>query len=203
MGLSTIDSFKTAVSADFARSNLFKVSLDFPTEAATIGGKKTEAGDANKTAKFFCRAAQMPASTIGVIEVPVQGRTYKIPGDRTFEPWTITVMNDRNQKLRRSFERWINLMNNAKKNRSNYKGLTYFSNPTVDLLSKYAKGEEGDDGYTIKKYKFHHCYPSNISSMDLDANANDQIMEFTVEWQYAYWTVTEGDSVDGVTLPGA
>lgn len=202
MGLSTIDTFKSKVSADFARSNLFKVFLNFPTEDKLINGKKVEAGDASDTAKFFCRAAQMPASTIGVIEVPVQGRTYKIPGDRTFEPWTITVMNDRNQALRRSFERWINLMNNAKRNRSNFKGLGYFANPQVHLLSRYAKGEEGDDGFTVKKYKFHHCYPSNISSMDLDANANDQIMEFTVEWQYAYWTVIEGDSPDGVTLPG-
>lgn len=203
MGLSTIDTFKSKVSADFARSNLFKVSLDFPKAGGTIGGKDTTFGDAKSEAKFFCRAAQMPASTIGVIEVPVQGRTYKIPGDRTFEPWTITVMNDRKQDLRRSFERWVNLINNVKRNRSNFKGLNYFANPQVHLLSRYAKGEEGDDGFTVKKYKFHHAYPSNISSMDLDANANDQIMEFTVEWQYAYWTVIEGDSPSGVTLPGA
>ena len=201
MSLSTIDQFKTAVSADFARSNLFKVDLNFPKAGGTIGGKDTSFGDV-KAAKFFCRAAQMPAATIGVIEVPVQGRTYKIPGDRTFEPWTITVMNDRKQDLRRSFERWVNLINNVKRNRSNFKGLEYFAFPQVHLLSRYAKGEEGDDGVVVKKYKFHYAYPSNVSSMDLDANANDQIMEFTVEWQYAYWTVEEGDAPGGVTLPG-
>lgn len=196
----TIDSFKTAVSTDFSRSNLFKVELNFPGTTSNFKGKKIAIGDTEKTAKFFCRAAQMPASTIGVIEVPMQGRTYKIPGDRTFEPWTVTVMNDQKQELRRSFERWITMMNNAKRNKSNFKGLEYFTNQKVTLLSKQATGESKDDGHVIKTYKFHHCYPSNISSMDLDANSNDQIMEFTVEWQYAYWTVTEGDSVDGVAM---
>ena len=43
---------------------------------------------------FLCRSAGIPASTIGTVEVPFRGRVIKLPGDRTFESWTITVMAD-------------------------------------------------------------------------------------------------------------
>ena len=188
-----IDTFKSQVSNDFARSNLFRCGIAFPS-----GTDKT--GSDTKVS-FFIRAAQIPASTIGVIEVPFMGRTYKIPGDRTFEPWTITVMADAKMGLRRSFESWINLTNNAKKNRSSAAGLSYLKPMRVDLLAKSGKSGNNIKEQIVKKYKFHHAYPTNISSIDVDANANDTITEFTVEMQYAYWTVEENDSANGGPLP--
>ena len=188
-----IDTFKSQVSTDFARSNLFRCSIAFPS-----GTDKT---DDDTKVQFFIRAAQIPASTIGVIEVPFMGRTYKIPGDRTFEPWTITVMADAKMGLRRSFESWINLTNNAKKNRSSVDGLGYLKPMEVHLFGKQGKAGNKLGEQVIKKYKFHHSYPTNISSIDVDANANDTITEFTVEMQYAYWTVIEGDNQNGGTLP--
>jgi len=206
----TIDDFRSGIAGkEFARSNLFTCEITFPkANDLTKGGNIEKGADTQKNAKFFIRAAQMPASTVGVIEVPFQGRTYKIPGDRTYEPWTITVMNDTKQGIRKSFEAWINAMNNASKNRSNFKGFKYHQPMYVHLLSKYGNNTNDNGKQKIKTYKFHHSYPTNISAIDLDANANDAITEFTVEMQYAYWTIDEGSAgtpggknVDGVVIP--
>ena len=43
---------------------------------------------------FLVKAAQLPASTLGLIEVPYRGRKIKVPGDRTFAEWQITVLAD-------------------------------------------------------------------------------------------------------------
>ena len=95
----TLDDFKANVAADFARPNLFQVDLAFPT------------GIINNSSlinlgKFTVRAANLPSSQVGVIEVPFRGRVLKIAGDRTFEPWTITIQNDSNFSLRSAFELW-------------------------------------------------------------------------------------------------
>ena len=97
----TLDDFKASIVNDFARPNLFQVDLAFPTGIIN---------DASLTnlGKFTVRAANLPASQIGVIEVPFRGRVLKIAGDRTFEPWTITIMNDTKFTLRNAFELWAN-----------------------------------------------------------------------------------------------
>ena len=97
----TIDSFKAGVTSDFARPNLFQVDLSFPTGITGIDGKAIQ-----NQGKFTVRAANLPSSQIGVIEVPFRGRVLKIAGDRTFEPWTITIMNDSKFVLRSAFELW-------------------------------------------------------------------------------------------------
>lgn len=202
----TIDDFRSNIlGKDFARSNLFYCEVNIPTANDLVEGSSIDKTDNNRS-KFFIRAAQVPAATIGVIEVPFQGRTYKIPGDRTYEPWTITIMNDTKMGLRRSFERWIDAINNSSKNRSQFKGISYHRSMNVHLLSRYGKGGNSLSAQRVKSYKFHHAYPTNISAIDVDANANDAISEFTVELQYAYWTVdtaavANGDNVEGATIP--
>ena len=85
----TLDDFKANVAtADFARPNLFQVDLAFPTGIINNSGL-IDLG------KFTVRAANLPSSQIGVIEVPFRGRVLKIAGDRTFEPWTITTERQR------------------------------------------------------------------------------------------------------------
>ena len=83
----TIDDFKANVASDFARPNLFQVDLAFPSGIL-------QNADLVNLGKFTVRAANLPSSQIGVIEVPFRGRTLKIAGDRTFEPWTITMIVD-------------------------------------------------------------------------------------------------------------
>ena len=59
----------------------------------------------------MCKAAQLPASNIAEIPVPFRGRVLKVAGDRTFDPWTITVINDTDFKIRTAFEKWMNGIN--------------------------------------------------------------------------------------------
>lgn len=182
----TLDDFKARVQADFARPNLFQVDLTFPQTIITNTGL-TELG------KFTVRAANLPSSTMGVIEVPFRGRVLKIAGDRTFEPWTITVMNDSKFSLRTAFEVWLEAIQASNENFTAAAGLGddqdatgYFSDMMVHQLSRDVK--DGENPKTLKSYKFYNVFPSNISAIDLDFGSNDAIQEFTVELQVQYWT---------------
>ena len=84
--LRKVQDFKSRISGGGARPNLFEVELAFPT-AVSIDN------DILSKARFLVKAAALPASTVSPIEIPFRGRILKIAGDRTFETWTITVMN--------------------------------------------------------------------------------------------------------------
>ena len=56
--------------------------------------------------EFLCKAAQIPSSTVGNIDVPFRGRQLKVPGDRTFADWTVTVYNDGGWVARSNIENW-------------------------------------------------------------------------------------------------
>ena len=182
----TIDDFKANLTSDFARPNLFQVDLAFPT------------GIINNSSlinlgKFTVRAANLPSSQIGVIEVPFRGRVLKIAGDRTFEPWTITVMNDSGFKVRPAFELWASSIQAYNENFTSAATLGnendstgYFADMSVHQLAKDIKS--GDKPRVLKSYKFYNIFPSAIAAIDLDYGNNDAIEEFTVEMQVQYWT---------------
>jgi hypothetical protein len=190
----TIDDFKANVASDFARPNLFQVDLAFPS------------GIINNSAlvnlgKFTVRAANLPSSQIGVIEVPFRGRVLKIAGDRTFEPWTITVQNDSGFALRNAFELWASSIQAYNENFTSAAGLGdaddstgYFADMKVHQLARDAKN--GEKPRVLKSYKFYNIFPSNISAIDLDYGNNDAIEEFTVELQVQYWTPETPNSND-------
>ena len=92
MAITTISDLKLALNTG-ARSNLFRV---------TLAGLSVENND---TFGFLCKAAQLPGSTLGIIEVPFSaGRRFKAAGDRTFADWTTTVINDSNHTIREALE---------------------------------------------------------------------------------------------------
>ncbi|ADO98984.1 tail tube monomer [Prochlorococcus phage P-SSM7] len=182
----TIDDFKANVASDFARPNLFQVDLAFPS------GIINNASLVN-LGKFTVRAANLPSSQVGVIEVPFRGRVLKIAGDRTFEPWTITVQNDSNFALRNAFELWSSSIQSYNENFTSAAGLGdqddstgYFSDMSVHQLARDVK--DGEKPKVLKSYKFYNVFPSNIAAIDLDYGNNDAIEEFTVELQTQYWT---------------
>ena len=193
----TIDDFKASVVSDFARPNLFQVDLNFPT------GIINDSALSN-LGNFTVRAANLPASQIGVIEVPFRGRVLKIAGDRTFEPWTITVMNDSGFVLRNAFELWVDAIQASNENftaagtlgdESDSTG--YFADMSVWQLARdtgatVAGGTRTEAPKTLKGYKFINCFPSNVAAIDLDFGSNDAVEEFTVELQVQYWTPEQG-----------
>ena len=112
--------------------------------------------------------------------VPFRGRQLKIAGDRVFEPWATTILNDTDFLLRNAVERWMNGMNAHQLNTGLVNPVDYQADLKVEQLDK--------DGSTIKTYRFIDAFPTSMSSIELGYEQNDVIEEFVCEWSYQYWT---------------
>ena len=169
MAILGVDDFKAKLRGGGARPNLFKATINFPAYAG---------GDVEVTS-FLCEAAQLPGSTITPIIVPFRGRQLKMSGDRTFDAWSPTIINDTDFVIRNSMERWMNGMNAHSANT----GLTNVVDYEADLLV----GQLDKDGSTIKTYNFRGCFPTAVSPIDLSYASESEIERFTVEFQVQYW----------------
>lgn len=172
----TITEFKNRMSGGGARPNLFEVTLTFPTGV-------TPPTD-NTLASFLVKSAALPASNIGPIEVPFRGRILKLAGDRTFDTWTVTVINDTNFALRSAFEEWMNKINSHNDASGETNPSNYMKDVYVDQLDR--------DGSKLRTYKFNSVFPTNISPIDLSYDTTDAIEEFTVEFQVLWWEAIKG-----------
>ena len=132
------------------------------------------------------KAAALPASTVSPIEIPFRGRILKIAGDRTFETWTITVMNDVDFSIRSAFEKWMNIINNVNDNTGIQDPEQYQSDAYVHQLDR--------DGGILRTYKFYDLFPTNVSAIDLSYETTDTLEEFTVEMQVHWWEAAKGTS---------
>ena len=170
MAVRGVDDFKSKIRGGGARPNLFKCTINFPGYAE---------GDVELTS-FLCKAAQLPASVIAPITVPFRGRQLQIAGDRTFEPWTITIINDTDFLIRDAMERWMNGIGAHTQNTGLVSMVDYSADMLVDQLDK--------NGNSIKQYKITGAFPTNVAAIELSYDTNDAIEEFTVEFQVQYWT---------------
>ncbi len=176
--LRKISDFKSRLSGGGARPNLFEVELAFP-DAVSI------ANDVLQKSRFLVKAAALPTSTIAPVDIPFRGRILKVAGDRTFETWTVTVINDTDFPIRSAFEKWMNAINKL----DDATGLT---NP--ESYQKDAQVHQLDrDGSVLRSYKFWDIYPTNISTIDLSYETTDTIEEFTVEFQVHWWEAFKGN----------
>ena len=174
-----ISSFKSALIGGGARPNLFEVEL------TTLPGDIT--WDGGENLRYMCKAASLPTSTIANIDVPFRGRIFKVAGDRTFEPWTITIINDENFKIRNAMEEWMDIMSKLDNNLGATDPNAYMTNANVFQLgrgsTKSSKDSEGTDNAVLKQYKFIDIFPTSISAIDLSYDSSDAIEEFTVDFQ--------------------
>ena len=187
MALSNVSSFLQTIGQG-VKPNMFLVDVQFP-DSLSKGGE-----DLNLT-NILCKSAALPGSNLGVIEVPFRGRTVKIAGDRTFDTWSATFFNDKNMELRGLFEEWANQLNTHEANTAprflpDTASTGYMASLYVTQLEK----DDKEGGSAIRTYKLHHCFPTNISQIDLAYDSNDQIEEFTVEWQYSFFTAQKENS---------
>ena len=200
-----ISEFKSKLTKGGARPNLFMVRLNFPDKLASIVDfGNVDANAATEKAQFLVKTAQIPASTIGSIDVPFRGRMLKVAGDRTFEPWSITVINDGKFTIRKAFEAWSRGINALTENVSQLgygdDGQGYTCDLEVFQLSRDGKTPNktprnitanGTDGMdVVRAYKFYDAWPSALSAIDLSYESNDQIEDFTCEFQYNYYEVS-------------
>ena len=182
MAILGVNDFKSKLRGGGARPNLFKATINMPGFAA---------GD-NELTSFLCEAAQLPASIIAPIEVPFRGRRLKIAGDRTFDVWTVTIINDTDFKVRNSMERWMNGIANHTTSNGITTPAGYMSDLLVEQLDR--------NGSSLKSYDFRGCFPTNLSQIDLSYTTENEIERFTCEFQVQYWeSVGNRNNPDGNT----
>ncbi|PNX47457.1 MAG: hypothetical protein BV459_04415 [Thermoplasmata archaeon M11B2D] len=165
-----ITDFKAQLKGGGARNSLFHVDMSFPGFA----GNRSD----DEKLHFTCKAASLPASTIPAIEVPYMGRKIKVAGNRTFEEWTITVINDTDFKVRNAFERWMDRINSHAGN----VGLDWGRLTRDAAITQYDRS-----GKKIKKYLFKDIFPTTLGAIEMSWDS-DTVEEFTVTLSFNYWT---------------
>lgn len=179
-----VTDFQQQLQGQGARSSLFEVQLSFPT---TVAGR----GNAELKSKFMIRAAQLPGSTVGVLPVFYQGREIKLAGDRVFDTWATTIINDEDFAIRTAIEDWMQQIN---AHEGNFRTLDNYKSPeaTVTQLNKR--------GQAIRSYTFVNIWPTDLAPVDLDWGNQNAIEEFICTWSYDYWSVGSNGAPAGLTV---
>lgn len=194
-----INTFKaTGLFGGGARPSLFEVRM--------TGVPVTTAGGTTARLSFLAQAASLPPSTIELVEVPYFGRRVRLAGERIFNDWTITVMNDEDFQLRDLFESWSNKMNSMVSNRqqSSASNLLDYKVDSVEVLQYGKIGPDNDSGVT-RSYMFSGLFPIKVEAIPLDWSRGNQIETYDVTFALDYWIPTTiGTSVptySGYTPP--
>lgn len=176
--MARISDFKAFMIGGGARANQFLVQLSFPTFVSTgiVAGQE---------AQFLCKAAQLPASTVENVQIQYRGRPVNFAGERSFEPWNITVYNDTSFNIRNALEQWSNGVQSLTTTEGKVNPRDYQVDLQVSQLDR--------NGAILKTYKFVDAYPNLIGAIQLDYDAVNQIETFDVTFQYNYWTSTTAE----------
>ena len=193
-----ITNFRDRLVGGGARPNLFEVNIELPE--GVIGQ-----ADYRDDVRFMVKAAEIPAANIGNIPVPFRGRVLPVAGDRTFDPWTVTVINDSKFNIRDAMEQWSNKINDLQFDVGDISPSNYQTKAEVFQLSRGGKTSSasstgGETINVLRTYNFEGIYPSVVSSIPLDYGATDSIEEFQVTFNYLFWTV--GNGLPAAPAPG-
>ena len=183
----TLSQFKSTLLGGGARPNLFEVELTTLPSGITWDAESF---------RYLCKAAALPASNIAQIDVPFRGRIFKVAGDRTFDVWQITVINDEDFKIRTAFEEWMNQISKLDNNLGATDPSAYMTNATVYQLGrgpqKASTSNDGSSNSVLKEYEFVDIFPTAISAIDLSYDTSDAIEEFTVDFQVQSFNMVSG-----------
>ena len=193
-----ITNFRDRLVGGGARPNLFEVNIELPD--GVIGQ-----ADYRDDVRFMVKAAEIPAANVGNIPVPFRGRVLPVAGDRTFDPWTVTIINDSKFNIRDAMEQWSNKINDLQFDVGDISPSNYQTKAEVFQLSRGGKTSSasstgGETINVLRTYNFEGIYPSVVSSIPLDYGATDSIEEFQVTFNYLFWTV--GNGLAAAPAPG-
>ena len=178
----TLSDFKAALKGGGARPNLFEVTIPTPPSGVSIP---------QDNFSMLCKAAALPASNVAPIDVPFRGRTFKVAGDRTYDPWTITIINDEDFAIRKAMEEWMQKIAQYSDASGATNPTDYMCNAVVKQLKRSASSIGSPSGQGLEpaaQYKFYDIFPTAVSQIDLSYDTSDTIEEFTVEFQVQYWS---------------
>lgn len=169
--MANIDDFKANLAGGGARPNQFRVTITPPSGIAT--------GLNVRNASFLAKSSNLPGQTLGEIPVPFRGRNIYIAGDREFENWTTTFINDTDFNIRNAIERWMNGINDLANNTGVINSADYQSDLTIEQLDR--------DDTTLKTYIFRNAYPLTLGQIDVAYETTNAIEEFEVTWRYQHF----------------
>ena len=135
---------------------------------------------------FMCQASSIPASTIAQIDVPYFGRNIKIAGDRSFDDWTATIINDEDFAVRNAMEEWMNSINTHVSN-LRLGGASDLNYKADAIITHYGK-----TGNTLRRYSIQGMFPTNIAEIGLDWSTTSQIETFDVTFAFDWWRIAPG-----------
>ena len=188
----TISQFKSQLIGGGARPNLFEVELT--TLPAGIAWPADNF-------RYMCKAAQLPASVIANIDIPFRGRIFKVAGDRTIEPWSITIINDEDFRIRKAMEEWVDLIAKLENNLGATDPSAYMVNAKVFQLGRgstpSSKNNAGDRNAVLRENEFIDIFPTNVSSIDLSYDSSDTIEEFVVDFQVQSFAFVDAGGPNG------
>ena len=166
-----INDFKSKLRGGGARANQFRVVMPFPG-FASLGGE-------TENMSFLCSASSLPGMTVAETPIPFRGRTLYVAGDRTFETWTNTILNDTDFKIRNAYERWLNGINNMSDNEGLVNPADYQVDAFIDQLDR--------NGNVLKSYTFRGMFPLSIDEIALGYGTNNEVESFTAVHRYQYF----------------
>ena len=191
MSFSIVDFKARGLTLGGARPSLFQVRVTFPKNVQGAGVKVREGG------RFLCTASQIPASIVQEVNVPYFGRMVKYKGDRQFQDWTVTVLNDEDFQIREAFEAWQNYMNYLESNimDEDYIAQGYKQDCFVEQFAKDGEPQSGgESGHVVRAYNMIGAWPVQVSPINLSWGAQNEIETFDVTFAYDYW-IPEGPTV--------
>ena len=169
-----INQFKANIAGGGARANQFEVILANPA----IGGVGIDSA-----MTFMIKAASLPGQTITEVAVPFRGRTLYLAGDREFETWTTTIINDTGFLVRNAMERWMSGINDLETSQGTTNPSNYYSQLLVKQLDR--------DDNTLKSYTLKNCWPTAIGAIDLNFDTVSEVETFEVTWRYTDFSASE------------
>ena len=176
----SIEEFKAVLQGGGVRPTMFQVEMTFPDAVVIDPTQATNEGT------YLIKASNLPASNVGVINVPFRGRQLKVSGDRTFDDWAVVVTNDVSFVLRKGFEKWSELIQNMNYALGANELDDYFATAIVRQLDR--------DGNQLRAYKFEGIWPSTVDAIDLAFDSTDTVEEYGVTFNVQYWAaIDEGD----------
>ena len=190
----TISEFKTKLAGGGARPNLFEVKMpNFPAGIIDQYQNSPWGKNEQEDFAFMCKAAQLPASNTPSIPVPFRGRILKVAGDRTFDDWTVSVINDEDFKLRTAFEQWANIMSKLDDATGVTNPSSYMSDAYVQQLGRGAQAataeNAGGESSVLRTYKFYDIFPTTVSEIALSYDTSDEAETFDVTFKVQYFTI--------------
>ena len=182
----SIENFKSALANGGVRPTMFSVEITFPQIVVN------NQAELNEKALFLVKAATLPGSQIGIIDVPFRGRKLKVSGDRNFADWQTTIINDTDFKLRKAMEKWSETIQNMNFAIGENELENYFGTAEVRQLDRQGK--------QLRVYEFNGIWPNTIAEIPLSFETQDTIEEYDVAFCVQYWHAAgkNAESVDGI-----